>query len=534
MDEIFGKNNFRNEVVWRYRTYQGQVRNYFPRKHDTILFYTKGNPKFKLLKDDNFTDNIDYQRWNKFLVNGNEIRGNNYPQTDSRFDVFIKKWKKEHPNEKIDKNSILYKLEGLTVDSVWDLKALDPKDDRRINYPTQKPEELLERIIKASSNEGDVVADFFCGSGTTGAVAEKLGRKWIMSDLGKFSIHTTRKRMINVQRQLKTEGKGFRAFEILNLGKYERQHYVGVNPNLRDEEKQRQLEKKEQEFVNLILHAYKSEKVEGFKTFSGKKSNRMVAIGPVDLPVGKLFVEDVINEAIKNGITKIDVLAFEFEMGLFPHVQEEAKNKGIDLSLKYIPKDVFDKRAVEKNQVVFNDVSYVEVKPHYEKDKVAIELTDFSVFHNQESMESVQENLKNGSSKIIVENGQIIKVARDKEGAIKKETLTKKWTDWIDYWSVDFDFENKKEIIKVEKKKTLKQDGTLNLEQYKKEYEEKWTGDYVFENEWQSFRTKGNGLELKTPFKERKNEKGKVAIKIVDIFGNDTMKVIELNKREKK
>ena len=99
-------------------------------------------------------------------------------------------------------------------------------------YPTQKPEALLERIIKASSNEGDLVADFFCGSGTTAAVAEKLGRKWIATDLGKFGIHTTRKRLIGVQRQFKAEGKDYRAFEILNLGKYERQHYIGVNPNL--------------------------------------------------------------------------------------------------------------------------------------------------------------------------------------------------------------------------------------------------------------------------------------------------------------
>ena len=110
--------------------------------------------------------------------------------------------------------------------------------DEYQSYNTQKPEALLERIIKASSNEGDLVADFFCGSGTTAAVAEKLGRKWIVSDLGKFAIHTTRKRLIGVQRQLKAEGKDYRAFEILNLGKYERQHYIGVNPNLREEEQQ--------------------------------------------------------------------------------------------------------------------------------------------------------------------------------------------------------------------------------------------------------------------------------------------------------
>ena len=126
----------------------------------------------------------------------------------------------------------------------------------------------LERIIKASSNEGDLVADFFCGSGTTAAVAEKLGRKWICTDLGKFAIHTTRKRMIGVQRQLKADGEDYRAFEILNLGEYERQHYIGLNPNLREVEQEQRLEEKEKAFVNLILRAYSAERSRRFYRFS--------------------------------------------------------------------------------------------------------------------------------------------------------------------------------------------------------------------------------------------------------------------------
>ena len=152
---------------------------------------------------------------------------------------------------------------GVRCKDVWyDIKSLQGNEN--INYPTQKSEKLLERIIKASSNEGDLVADFFCGSGTTLSVAEKLGRKWIGSDLGKFAIHTTRKRMIGVQRELKESGKDFRAFEILNLGKYERQHYIGVNHNLREEQKQKQLIAKERDFVKLIVRAYKAEMVNNF------------------------------------------------------------------------------------------------------------------------------------------------------------------------------------------------------------------------------------------------------------------------------
>jgi DNA modification methylase len=516
LDEIFGKENFKNEIAWHYRTYQGQVRSYFPRKHDTLLFYTKGDPFFELQKDNSFEDNIDFKRWNRFLVNGNEIRGNNYPTTDSRFDVFVKKWKKENPGKQVDENALLYKLEGMTVDSVWDIKALDPKDVRRLGYPTQKPDELLELILNASTEEGDLVADFFAGSGTTLAVAEKSGRKWIGSDLGKFSIHTIRKRLINLQRELKKEGKDYRAFEILNLGRYERQHYIGVNPNLREEEKAKQLAKKEKDFVSLVLSAYKAESFEGFKTFHGKKNSRLVAIGPINLPLSRLFVESVIKESIEKQITKVDILAFEFEMGLFPAIQEEAKNKGIDLALKYIPRDVFDKRAIEKNQVVFHDVSYIELKPIVKKGSVAIELTDFSVFYNQDSIKEVEENLKAGGKKLIVENGQIIKVAKDKDGILTRQILTKKWTDWIDYWAIDFNFESKKEIIRLKK-----DDG--------KEFDEVWTGSYVFENEWQSFRTrKDRNLELTSTPRELEKGKRKIAVKVVDIFGNDTMKVIDV------
>ncbi|HNU96599.1 MAG TPA: site-specific DNA-methyltransferase, partial [Candidatus Magasanikbacteria bacterium] len=456
LDEIFGANNFKNEIIWRYRTYQGQVQNYFPRKHDTILFYKKGDPKFELLKDNNFENNIDFKRWNRYLVNGNEIRGNNYPTTDSRFDVFVKKWKKEHPNQEVDENAVLYKLEGLTVDSVWDLKALDPKDDRRLGYPTQKPDEVLERIITASSNEGDLVADFFCGSGTTLAVAEKLGRKWIGSDLGRFSIHTTRKRMIGVQRELKKAGKDFRAFEILNIGKYEREKYLSVNENLREEEKRIQRENKEKEFIKLILSAYKAEPVDSFNSFVGKKRDRLVAVGSIDTPVTNDFLEKIISECKEKKITKADVLGFDYEMGLD---FESAKKLGIDIQFKVIPREVFDKKAVEKGQVKFYDVAYIEVKPiirgRGNAKEVAIELTDFSVFYNQDNTGEVEEKLQSGGSKIVIENGQVIKISKDKQtDIIEKEVLTKKWTDWIDYWSVDFEFESKKEIVRVVDEKT--------------------------------------------------------------------------------
>lgn len=129
----------------------------------------------------------------------NEITGANYPENDSRFKGYYSRFVKEN-HRKPGPNDVILKIEGNTIDSVWDLKAVDPKNKtERVGYATQKPEALLERIIKASSNEGDLVCDFFGGSGTTAAVAEKLGRRWITCDIGKpassscASVSSTRK-----------------------------------------------------------------------------------------------------------------------------------------------------------------------------------------------------------------------------------------------------------------------------------------------------------------------------------------------------
>lgn len=200
MDEIFTPNNFRNEIIWHYQTYQGQVKSYYPRKHDMIYLFSKSQkPIFYLLKDSNPEQTIDFTRWNQYLNENNEITGDNYPKTDTRFDGYIRRFIKEN-HRKPGPQDVILKIEGNTLDSVWNLKAVDPKDkDERLDYPTQKPEALLERIIKASSNENSIVADFFCGSGTTMAVAEKLGRKWIGCDISQKAIQITKNRLQNIQ-----------------------------------------------------------------------------------------------------------------------------------------------------------------------------------------------------------------------------------------------------------------------------------------------------------------------------------------------
>ncbi len=517
MDEVFGRNNLINELIWHYKTFQGQTHGYFAKKHDNIYWYAKSNQHtYNQQFDTLFEDTIDSKRWSSYINDIGQITGARMPIQDSRFVRYLDKWKKNNGGREPSDSDVIFEVRGQPVDSVWEMKGLDPKSSEKLGYPTQKPEALIERIIEMASNKGDLVADFFCGSGTTVAIAERLGRKWIASDLGKFAIHTTRKRMIAVQRDLKASGQDFRAFEILNLGKYERQHYIGVNENLRQEEQQRQVEAREQEFVSLILNAYKADIADGFKTFQGKKSGRLVAVGPVNVPVSRLFVEEVILECRQKHVTKVDILGFEFEMGLFPNVLDDARSKGIDISPKHIPAEVFDKRAVEKGQVVFHDVAAIEIKPIIKKHSIAIELTDFSVFYSQDSVAGAEANMKDKGSKIVVEKGQIVKVSKDKDGIVTREQLTKVWTDWIDYWAVDFNFENKREIIRVKNEANG-------------EWEEIWTGDYIFENEWQSFRTrKDRSLELTSVAHECPTGTRKVAVKVVDIFGNDTMTIVEV------
>lgn len=503
LDDIFGKENYRNELIWCYRG-GGVPKNDFAPKHDTIYRYTKS---------DNYIFNLD-----KVRISYSDDVLNSDP---SRYD-------KSYRGEKVYGGYIPNEL-GKHPEDWWPIQPIMPSDNtERVDYPTQKPIELIQRIIEASSNPGDIVLDAFCGSGTFAAVAEGIrakrvkqtngkekleyyfesGRKWLTCDLGRFSIHTTRKRLIGIQRKLQSTGKDFRAFELMNLGKYERQFFM-------DDLSNGKRKAKEDLYVDLILEAYKAKRIEGHTTLHGSKAGRFVNVGPLDVPVTQSLLMDIFEECREKLYTQVDVLGFEFEMGLTPQFIQELKEKGVSVTLKYIPKDVFDKRAVEKGQVKFYDVAYLNTKEKIKAKEITIELTDFVTHYTQDDIEELQQSMRSGS-KIVIENGQIIKIEKDKNGIINRTILTEKWNDWIDYWAIDFNYEDKKEIIKVKNS-----DGKI---------EEKWTGNYLFENEWQSFRTKKNPkLEFKSITHEyKKSGKYKIMVKVVDILGIDTSRIIEV------
>ena len=574
LDEVFGKQRAVNQIIWKRQTAHsdsGQGSQHLGRLHDVLLLYTKSENYPWTVQYSPYDETYIKSHYGRVDEEGRRYRldnltapgGSGKGNPSYEFLGVTRFWRygKERMEDQYRAGRVVqttpgtvpqYKryldeMPGVPVKDIWDdISAVNSQAKEAEGYATQKPAALLERIIKASSKEGDLVADFFCGSGTTAAVAEKLGRKWIATDLGKFGVHTTRKRLIGVQRDKKAAEQDFRAFEVLNLGRYERQAYLNVGGRLTGSQKAQALAQKENEFRELILRAYKAAPLGGNEGgqaqdgfFHGARNGRLVVIGPINLPVGRLFVEEVITECRKRGASRVDVLAFEFEMGLFPAALEEARSKGIELVPKYIPAEVFDKRAVDKGQVSFHDISFVEATPRYDKKvklAVKIELTDFSVYYTQGAAETAVAAMKEGKSEVMCEQGQLYKVSKGKDGVVKRERLTKHWTDWVDYWAVDFDYLQRKEVIKVPVGAGL--GGVMSLEgveaslsEVAMQFEERWTGGYIFENEWQSFRTRQNrDLELTTALHTYERPgRYTVAVKVIDIFGNDTMTLVPVN-----
>ncbi len=532
LDDVFGKENFKNLISWRRQVARGMKAHakYYPFSSDYIFIYTKTDnyiwnkqTKTTYISIEEATKK--YKRDNRGFFRTSDVGSYSFESlvnlhkegriyAPNNGDIIIDYDKRVIKGSNGGSIAIKYYretignkvLEETTIDNIWDdIAGMGVVSSEFIGYPTQKPEALLERIIKASSNEGDLVADFFCGSGTTAAVAEKLGRKWITCDLGRFAIHTTRKRLIAVQRELCAAGKDYRAFEVLNLGKYERQFFMNDLAGGQE---------KEEQYINLILEAYKAKRIDNSPLLHGTKADRFVHIGALDMPVTQTRLDDLFEECRSRMITAVDVLGFEFEMGLTPQYLQKLSEQGVDFRLKYIPRDVFDRRAVERNQVHFYDVAYLDAQCKVANRSLTVSLSNFVSNYTQDDLTDT--DVKVGKSRIIIDGGMIIKKEVSKEGVVTETILTENWHDWVDYWAIDYNYEDKREII-------------CKTDENGKEHEE-WTGNYIFENEWQSFRTKQSPtLELTAPphLYDRAGHY-KIMVKVIDILGIDTSKVIDV------
>jgi DNA modification methylase len=443
LDETFGKDNFVNEIVWYYyNKLHDSRKRILPRAHDVIFRYAK--------------------------VEGQQIHN---PLKEPR-EKPVKKLKYHKVNGQIqniigpDGKVLTYVSDERTVDDVWRIRCLQPANiEETLNFDTQKPEDFLERIINMSSHKESVVADFFCGSGTTGAVAERLGRRWIMSDLGRFTIHTTRKRMIELQRKLYEGNKPYRAFDVYNLGRYERQWWQKERLKGADEEHRR-----------VVLEFYRAEVLSNPPSplIHGRKGSALCHVDKIDGLFTRDELRDVAKASREAGAKELHCLAWEFEMDLRLICHEIEHADGIKIKLIPIPREIMEKNRTTPPP--FLEVAVLEAEPVYKtvdgKKVVDIKLKKF--------VPSLAE-------------------VPTKELEILKERAIKSGFDFIDFWAVDFDY----------------QDGQ------------------PFEHHWQAYRTRKDRSLLTVSNHEfnRYPKKGKymACVKVVDIFGCDTSITVAIN-----
>ena len=297
---------------------------------------------------------------------------------------------------------------GRPLQSLWTDIRMSKSGFERLGYETQKPEALLRRVIQSSSDEGDLVADFFCGSGTTGAVAEQCGRRWIMCDLGRFSVHTTRKRLIELQRQLYQEGKPYRPFDLFNLGRYERQWWQNDSLQGADEEHRR-----------VILDFYRAEVISDAPSplIHGRKGSVLCHVDGID----GLFTRDeatAVATAVKAaGGKEVACLAWEFEMGLRMECNRLESELDIKIKLIQIPREIMEKNR--KEPPPFLEVATLEAEPVFRE-------------HNGQKTVDI---------KLMTFIPSLAEVPT-KELEALQERAVESGFDFIDFWAVDFDFKD--------------------------------------------------------------------------------------------
>jgi adenine-specific DNA-methyltransferase len=476
MDEIFGYENFRNEIVWkRGRGVIHTTAKQFPRLYDSILFYTKSQSAvFNRILTPYSESTLKLYRYQdeKGKYRLQELRD----YSDKNIEKFKKEGRIEQKEGKLYLKQYLSDKEGVALDDLWTGVGSVAYEAREENlyFQTQKPEALLKRIILASSNPGDIVADFFCGSGTTLAVAEKLGRRWIGCDLSKFAIQVTRKRLLDIhnskdllnddEKKKKLYGKPARPFEVWNIGNYETIYWKD----------------REDEYLAFMLKLYQAQPLHGFRYLHGRKGDRIVHVGPLNAPVTMEEVEKVVLECRANNFYKADILGWEWSFEVNELGKELAKKNGVDirliqvpsvneikaslvgfdLQLLKVPDQIIEKELAE--HVKFPEVAYLEIDTNIRGKELELKIADFQLPPTAE----------------LAEIADKIKDSRE----------------LIDYWAIDWDYK----------------------------------GD-TFHNQWQSFRKKKEP-RVEYEAKHRYDEPGEytIMVKVIDVFGTDTNKVLKV------
>ncbi|MCK9578778.1 site-specific DNA-methyltransferase [bacterium] len=458
MDDIFGKDKFRNEIIWSYAGIKRPSAKKYPDKHDYILFYTKS---------DSYNFNHQYNPHRK-----------EYIETYFKPDENGRLYRTVNPTGGGSRRIYLDELQGDLVGAEWsDIPATNSFGtsikERNIKFQTQKPEKLLERIIKTSTDENSIVADFFAGSGTTGAVAEKLGRKWIMSDLGKPANLTMRKRLID---------QNAKPFLYQSIGDYQKEAFASSG-----------LYRRIGDLSSIIVQLYGAipfaDDQNPTRNLGYIKDGRILIM--VDSP-NKLTGLATLKKAIEyrnsfmGGWNKVIVLGWNFTYDITEAIQSLSDDK---LEVLVIPPDLLDqlktksnyKDLIDNKKIRFSSLQYLTIKP------VVVE-----------SISDTEEKLKiELLNYVLLSPDNIPLDEKDKDKL--KEIIAKDPLSLIEYWSIDPDYDGQ-----------------------------------TFRSKWQDYRENTENdndpyhVISKTSLTVPKIENRKICIKAVDVFGFESIVIEKL------
>lgn len=403
MDEVFGKENFRNDISWkRYAAHSLSTQKYESIK-DSIFFYTKNdaaifNPVFDIASNDILISKFPYiekETNRRFQHVSLEQSSNSNSKGEKRIiqgKTVVSnigwRWDQKTFDERISKNPYLifwtstgrprYKLyadeyEGIPIGDIWEVNYLSSGDSERVGYATQKPEALLERIIKASSNEGDLVCDFFGGSGTTAAVAERLGRRWITTDIGKPAILVMRKRFIDQE---------VKPFLYQCIGDYQKEAFSG-NKQYR----------RVGDLSQIVMQLYgaipfSAEQLNDRNWGYIKNGRTLVYVDSPNKMTGAATIrkaKEAKGSLLGGGWSKVVVLAWNFAFDISAAMQRYKE----DVEVLVIPPDLLDKlskkgydKLIREGSVRFSTLQYlmirpIAVRPLGEQDEITVNLENY-------------------------------------------------------------------------------------------------------------------------------------------------------------
>lgn len=421
LDEIFGKENFRNEIIWKRGTVKGAkaVGNQFARNHDMILYYSKGNNYVYHTQYLPYSEEYIKQRYTK---DDNDGRG---PYTDqaigTRSEESLIEMEKDNRIfiTSTGKRRVKYYLseaKGIAMDDSWnDISEVNSMAKENVGYATQKPEALLERIIKSSSNEGDLVCDFFGGSGTTAAVAEKLGRRWITGDVGKPASLVMRKRFIDQE---------VNPFLYQSIGDYQKEAF-------HNNKKLRRVGDLSQVVLGLFGALPFSPEQVSDRNFGYVKGTRNLVM--VDSP-NRLTTAATVRRAVEAKASllggdwdKVIVLGWNFAFDISQAI-EKYKNSNVEVLV--IPPDLLDKlskkgfkKLIADKTVRFSSLQYLVVNP--------VEVT---VNGNGEDELDISLN-----NYVLLSPDNIPLDDKDKEKL--QQVMEQDPLSLIEYWSIDPDYD---------------------------------------------------------------------------------------------